>query len=57
LEEVIIASAVRTPVGSFGGSLKDVGAVDLGALVISEALKRSGVDPRGSGRSNHGERP
>jgi len=46
LEEVIIASAVRTPVGSFGGSLKDVGAVDLGALVISEALKRSKVDPR-----------
>lgn len=46
MEEVIIASAVRTPVGSFGGSLKDVGAVDLGALVISEALKRSKVDPR-----------
>ncbi len=45
MREVVIASAVRTAVGSFGGSLKDVSAVDLGAIVIKEALNRSGVKP------------
>ncbi|MDR0357833.1 MAG: acetyl-CoA C-acetyltransferase [Clostridiales Family XIII bacterium] len=43
-KEAVIVSAVRTPVGSFGGSLKDVSAVDLGAIVIKEALKRAGLD-------------
>jgi acetyl-CoA C-acetyltransferase len=43
--KVVIASAVRTPVGSFGGALKDVSAVDLGATVIREALSRAGVRP------------
>ncbi len=41
MREVVIASAVRTPIGSFGGSLKDVPAVELGALVIKEALRRA----------------
>jgi len=41
--KVVIASAVRTPIGSFGGTLKDVAAVDLGATVIREALSRAGV--------------
>lgn len=45
MREVVIASAVRTPVGSFGGGLKDVSAVDLGALVIKEAVKRAGIKP------------
>jgi acetyl-CoA C-acetyltransferase len=45
MREVVIASAVRTPVGSFGGSLKDISAVDLGALVIKEAVKRAGIKP------------
>jgi acetyl-CoA C-acetyltransferase len=45
MKEVVIASAVRTAIGSFGGSLKDVPAVDLGALVIKEALKRANVKP------------
>ncbi|XZH08106.1 acetyl-CoA C-acetyltransferase [Clostridium perfringens] len=45
MREVVIASAVRTALGSFGGSLKDVPAVDLGALVIKEALNKSGVKP------------
>ena len=44
MREVVVVQAVRTPVGSFGGSLKEVSAVDLGALVIREALQRSGVD-------------
>ncbi len=43
MREVVIASAVRTPVGSFGGTLKDVSAADLGALVIKEAVNRAGI--------------
>ena len=45
MKEIVIASAVRTAVGSFGGSLKGVSAVDLGATVIKEAVKRAGVKP------------
>jgi acetyl-CoA C-acetyltransferase len=45
MREVVIASAVRTAIGSFGGGLKDVPAVDLGAIVIKEALNRAGVKP------------
>jgi acetyl-CoA C-acetyltransferase len=41
----VIVSAVRTAIGSFGGALKDVGAVDLGRTVIKESLKRAGVRP------------
>ena len=43
MREVVIASAVRTPIGSFGGALKDVSAADLGALVIKEAINRAGI--------------
>ncbi|MGY0374360.1 acetyl-CoA C-acetyltransferase [Clostridium sp. JNZ J1-5] len=45
MKDVVIASAVRTPIGSYGGALKDVPAADLGALVIKEALVRAGVKP------------
>lgn len=45
MKEVVIASAVRTPVGSFGGALKDVTPMDLGALVIREAVERAGIKP------------
>jgi acetyl-CoA C-acetyltransferase len=41
--EVVIVSACRTPIGAFGGALKDVGAVDLGAIVVREAIARAGV--------------
>ena len=41
----VIISAVRTAVGAFGGSLRDVPAVDLGKTVIKEVLKRAGVRP------------
>ncbi len=41
----VIVSAVRTAIGSFGGVLKDVAAVDLGRTVIKEALRRAGVRP------------
>src|SRR3954466_7942795 len=43
--EVVILSACRTPIGSFGGALKDMSAVDLGAIVIREAIARAGVPP------------
>jgi acetyl-CoA C-acetyltransferase len=43
--EVVILSACRTPIGAFGGALKDLTAVDLGAIVIREAIARAGVNP------------
>lgn len=42
-QEVFVLSCVRSPIGDFGGSLKDISAIDLGAKVIAEAVKRSGV--------------
>lgn len=45
MREVVIVSAVRTAIGSYGKSLKDVPAVDLGAVVIKEAVKKAGVKP------------
>lgn len=45
MKEVVIASAVRTAIGSFGGTLKGVSAVDLGATVIKEAINRAGIKP------------
>ena len=44
MEEVYILSAVRTPIGSFGGSLKDMTATQLGAAAIKGALEKSGID-------------
>jgi acetyl-CoA C-acetyltransferase len=41
----VILSACRTPIGSFGGSLKDLTAADLGAVVVREAICRAGVEP------------
>jgi len=45
MKEVVIVSGARTAVGTFGGSLRDVKCVDLGALVIKEAIKRAGLRP------------
>ena len=45
MRDAVIVSAVRTAVGSFGGSLKDISAADLGAIVIKEAIKRAGIQP------------
>ena len=44
MHEAVIVSAVRTPLGSFNGSLANIGATDLGAIVIEEALKRAGIE-------------
>ena len=43
MKDVVIVSAVRTPLGSFGGSLKNVSAVDLGSLVIKSALEKKRI--------------
>ena len=45
MEEVYVVNCCRTAVGSFGGSLKDTPAADLGAVVVKEALNRAGVKP------------
>ena len=43
--EVVIVAAVRTPIGSFGGSLKDVSATRLGSVAIEGALRKAGIAP------------
>jgi acetyl-CoA C-acetyltransferase len=43
--EVVVLSGVRTPIGNYGGSLKDFSPATLGAMVIHEAVGRAGVDP------------
>lgn len=45
MKEVVIVSAARTPVGRFGGTLKEVPAVKLGALAVQEAMKRGQISP------------
>ena len=44
-KEVFIVSAVRTPIGSFGGSLKDIPATKLGAIAIKAAVEKAGINP------------
>ena len=44
-EDVVIVSAVRTPIGKFQGSLSDLTAPQLGAIVVREAVRRAGIDP------------
>ena len=45
MQEAVVVSAVRTPTGKFLGSLKGLSATELGALVVREAVTRSGIDP------------
>ncbi|MBQ9421398.1 MAG: acetyl-CoA C-acetyltransferase [Lachnospiraceae bacterium] len=45
MKRVVIASACRTAIGSFGGTLKNISAAKLGSIVVKEALKRAGIDP------------
>src|SRR5438128_12694474 len=46
LEDVVIISACRTPVGKFQGALSDLSAPELGAIVVREAVKRANLDPK-----------
>ncbi|MBZ2174926.1 acetyl-CoA C-acetyltransferase [Schnuerera sp. xch1] len=45
MREIVIVSAVRTPIGTFGGSLKNVSAIQLGTIVAKEAMKRANIKP------------
>ena len=45
MSDIVIASAVRTAGGSFGGAFKKVSAVELGALILREAVQRGGIEP------------
>lgn len=45
-KSVVIVSAVRSPIGKLGGSLKDVATVELGAHVVGEAIKKVDLDPK-----------
>ena len=45
MKDVVIVSGARTAVGEFGGSLKGIKTVDIGALVMKEAMKRAGLRP------------
>ncbi|WP_319409458.1 acetyl-CoA C-acyltransferase [uncultured Desulfosarcina sp.] len=45
MEDVVIVSACRTAVGTFGGTLKDMRAADLAAVTMKESVKRAGIDP------------
>lgn len=45
MREVVIVSAVRTALGSFGGTLKDITPMDLGSTVIKSAVERAGIKP------------
>ena len=46
MKEVYIVSAVRTPIGSFGGSLSSLTAVQLGAIAFKAAVEKAGIDPK-----------
>ena len=46
MREVVIVSAVRTPIGSFGGGLSSLSAVDLGVIAAKEAIRRANIDPK-----------
>ena len=45
MRDVVIVSAARTPIGSFGGALKNVPTRTLGAVAVKEAIKRAGIQP------------
>jgi len=45
MKDVVIVAAVRTPVGKFQGAFAEMTAVQLGAIAVREAVKRSGIDP------------
>jgi acetyl-CoA C-acetyltransferase len=49
MKHAVVLSACRTPIGSFGGALKDLTAADLGATVIREAIRRADVEPTAIG--------
>ena len=54
MKEAVIVSAVRTPLGGFNGTLGNIGATKLGAIVIEEAIKRAGIEKKEVNEVNMG---
>ncbi len=54
MKDIVVLSAVRTAVGTYGGGLKDVPPCDLGALCVKEAVSRAGVSPEDVGHTVFG---
>ena len=52
MQDIVIVSAARTAVGKFGGSIANIPATELGAIVIREAIARARLDRRRSARSS-----
>lgn len=46
MKDAVIVSATRTPVGKFGGALKDLSAPKIGAVAVREAVRRAGIEPK-----------
>src|SRR5512137_888998 len=46
MKEAVIVSAARTPIGKFGGGLKDLSATKIGAIAVREAVRRARIDPK-----------
>jgi len=55
VSEVFIVSAVRTAIGGFGGSLREVAPAELGAVTAREAIARAGIDPAAVGHAVYGQ--
>src|SRR5262245_22325412 len=45
MKDVFVAASTRTPIGKFGGTLKDLSAADLGVSVVKESMRRAGIEP------------
>ena len=56
MDQAVILSAVRTPIGKFQGGLAPLSATELGAKVVAEAVRRAGIEPACGGRNHHGQR-
>ena len=57
MEQPVILSAVRTPVGKFVGGLAPLSAPELGAKVIAEAVRRAGIEPNKPPRASRTKNP
>jgi acetyl-CoA C-acetyltransferase len=55
MKEAVIVSGVRTPLGAFNGTIGNIGATKLGAIVIEEAVKRAGIDKEEVNEVNMGQ--
>jgi acetyl-CoA C-acetyltransferase len=55
MKDIVIVSATRTPIGDFGGSLKDVSATSLAMISIESVIQKAGIEKKDRGSSDCGE--